>query len=84
MREIVLPLHSSICEPESVSSASDLVVFLDGERYRDRVGALAVIEALRAKSLTRGLSSYRKRVRKPVGASAHATRRLPDVLARSY
>ena len=56
MREIVLQLHSSylenersiwVCEPESVSSASDLVVFLDGERYRDRVGALAVIETLR-------------------------------------
>lgn len=52
----MLPLHSSylgnersiwICEPESVSGASDLVVFLDGERYRDRVGALSVIEALR-------------------------------------
>jgi enterochelin esterase-like enzyme len=36
-----------ICEPESVSGPSDLVVFLDGERYRDRVGALSVIEALR-------------------------------------
>ena len=36
-----------ICEPESVSRASDLVVFLDAERYRDRVGALAVIEELR-------------------------------------
>jgi enterochelin esterase-like enzyme len=56
MREIVLPLHSShlenersiwICEPESVSGASDLVIFLDGERYRDRVGALSVIEDLR-------------------------------------
>jgi hypothetical protein len=33
--------------PESVSGASDLVVFLDGERYRDRVDALSVIEELR-------------------------------------
>jgi enterochelin esterase-like enzyme len=55
MKEVVLPLHSSylenkrsiwVCEPESVSGASNLVVFLDGERYRGRVGALAVIEAL--------------------------------------
>jgi enterochelin esterase-like enzyme len=56
MRETVLRLNSSyvenersvwICEPESVSDASDLVVFLDGERYRDRVDALSVIEELR-------------------------------------
>jgi enterochelin esterase-like enzyme len=56
MRQIVLQLHSSylgnersirICEPETVSGASDLVVFLDGERYRDRVDALSVIEELR-------------------------------------
>src|ERR1700693_1243595 len=56
MRETVLRLNSSylenersiwIREPESVSDASDLVVFLDAERYRDRVGALAVIEELR-------------------------------------
>ena len=56
MREFVLRLNSAylenersiwICEPESVSGASELVVFLDGERYRDRVGALSVIEELR-------------------------------------
>lgn len=56
MRETVLQLNSShlenersiwICEPESVSGASDLVVFLDAERYRDRVDALSVIEELR-------------------------------------
>ena len=56
MRETVLRLNSSyvenersvwICEPESVSDASDLVVFLDGERYRDRVDARSVIEELR-------------------------------------
>jgi enterochelin esterase-like enzyme len=56
MRETVLRLNSSylenersiwICEPESVSRASDLVVFLDGERYRNRVRALSVIEELR-------------------------------------
>lgn len=56
MRETVLQLNSSylqnersiwICEPESVSGASDLVVFLDAELYRDGVGALSVIEALR-------------------------------------
>ena len=56
MRQIVLQLNSShlenersiwICEPESVSGASDLVVFLDAERYRDRVDALSVIEELR-------------------------------------
>jgi enterochelin esterase-like enzyme len=55
MRETVLRLKSSrlenersiwICEPERVSVASDLVVFLDGERYRDRVGAISLIEAL--------------------------------------
>jgi enterochelin esterase-like enzyme len=56
MRETVSRLNSSyvgnersiwIREPESVSDASDLVVFLDGERYRDRVDALSVIEELR-------------------------------------
>jgi hypothetical protein len=56
MREIVLPLNSSylgnersiwICEPESVSSASDLVVFLDAEPYRDPIDAPSVIEELR-------------------------------------
>jgi hypothetical protein len=56
MREIVLQLHSSylgnersiwICEPESVSGASDLVVFLDAEPYRDLINALSVIEELR-------------------------------------
>ena len=56
MREFVLRLNSAylenersiwICEPERVSDASKLVVFLDGERYRDRVGALSVIEELR-------------------------------------
>ena len=56
MRETVLQLNSSylenersiwICEPESVSGASDLVVFLDAEPYRDRMDALSVIEELR-------------------------------------
>ena len=56
MRAIVLPLISSclqnersiwVCEPESVSGASDLVVFLDGELYRDGIHALSVIEELR-------------------------------------
>jgi hypothetical protein len=56
MRETILRLNSSylenersiwICEPESVSGASDLVVFLDAEHYRDGVGALSVIEELR-------------------------------------
>ncbi|MBV8274881.1 MAG: hypothetical protein JO170_06430 [Verrucomicrobia bacterium] len=56
MREIVQRLNSSylknerciwICEPENVSDASNLVVFLDGERYRDRVDALSVIKAIR-------------------------------------
>jgi enterochelin esterase-like enzyme len=56
MKETVLRLNSTylenersvwICEPESVSRARDLVVFLDGELYRDRVGALAVIEEVR-------------------------------------
>jgi enterochelin esterase-like enzyme len=56
MKETVFQLNSSylqnersiwICEPESVSDATELVVFLDGERYRDRVGALSVIEELR-------------------------------------
>lgn len=56
MRETSLRLNSSylenersiwICEPESVSGPSDLVVFLDGERYRGRVDALSVIEELR-------------------------------------
>jgi hypothetical protein len=59
MRETVLRLNSSylgnersiwICEPESVSGASDLVVFLDGERYRGRVDALSVIEELRGRT----------------------------------
>ena len=54
MRETVLQLNSSylqnersiwICE--SVSGASDLVVFLDAEIYRDRMDALSVIEELR-------------------------------------
>jgi enterochelin esterase family protein len=56
MRETVLQLNSSylenersiwICEPESVSGASDLVVFLDAEVYRVRMDALSVIEELR-------------------------------------
>ena len=56
MRETSLRLNSSylenersiwICEPESVSGASDLVVFLDAEHYRDGVGALSVIEEVR-------------------------------------
>jgi enterochelin esterase-like enzyme len=56
MRETMLRLNSSylenersiwICEPESVSGGSDLVVFLDAEPYRDRVDALSVIEELR-------------------------------------
>jgi enterochelin esterase-like enzyme len=56
MRETSLRLNSSylenersiwICEPESVSGPSNLVVFLDGERYRGRVVALSVIEELR-------------------------------------
>jgi enterochelin esterase-like enzyme len=56
MKETVLRLRSSylenersiwIGEPESVSSASDLVVFLDAEPYRDLIGALSVIEELR-------------------------------------
>jgi enterochelin esterase-like enzyme len=56
IRETVLRLNSSylenersvwICEPENVSGASDLLVFLDGERYRDRVNALSLIEELR-------------------------------------
>lgn len=56
MRETVLQLHSSylqnersiwIREPESVSGAGDLVVFLDAEPYRDGIHALSVIEALR-------------------------------------
>jgi enterochelin esterase-like enzyme len=56
MRESIFQLNSSylenqrriwICEPDNVSGASDLVVFLDGERYRDRVGALTVIGGLR-------------------------------------
>jgi enterochelin esterase-like enzyme len=56
MRETVLQLNSSylenerpiwICEPKSVSGASDLVVFLDAELYRDRMDALSVIEELR-------------------------------------
>ncbi len=56
MREIVLQLNSSylenersvwIYEPESVSSASDLVLFLDAEPYRDRIDAPSVIEELR-------------------------------------
>jgi enterochelin esterase-like enzyme len=54
MRESVLQLNSSylqnersiwICE--SVSGASDLVVFLDAEVYRDRMDALSVIEEVR-------------------------------------
>ena len=56
MRETTLRLNSSylenersvwICEPEGVSGANDLVVFLDGERCRERVDALSVIEELR-------------------------------------
>jgi enterochelin esterase-like enzyme len=56
MREIVLQLHSCylgnersiwICDPETASSASDLVVFLDAEPYRDLIDALSVIEELR-------------------------------------
>ena len=56
MRATVLQLNSSylenersiwICEPESVSGASDLVVFLDAELYRDGIHALSVIEELR-------------------------------------
>jgi enterochelin esterase-like enzyme len=56
MRETSLRLNSSylenersiwIGEPESVSGASDLVVFLDAEHYRDGVGALSVIEEVR-------------------------------------
>ena len=56
MTETVLRLNSSylenqrsiwICEPESVSGASDLVVFLDAEHYRDHIAALSVIEELR-------------------------------------
>ena len=56
MRETVLRLNSSylenersiwICEPENLSAASDLVVFLDGERYRGRLDALSVIQELR-------------------------------------
>jgi hypothetical protein len=56
MRETVLQLNSSylenersiwICEPESVSGASDVVVFLDAEPYRDHIDALSVIEELR-------------------------------------
>jgi len=56
MTETVLRLNSSylenqrsiwICEPESVSGASDLVVFLDAEHYRDGVGARSVIEEVR-------------------------------------
>jgi enterochelin esterase family protein len=55
MREFVLRLNSAylenersiwICEPKSVSGASELVVFLNGERYRERVGALSVVEEL--------------------------------------
>jgi enterochelin esterase-like enzyme len=58
MRETVLQLHSPylqnepsiwICEPESVSGASDLVVFLDAEPYRDGIHALSVIEELRGR-----------------------------------
>ena len=56
MRETVSRLKSSylqnersiwICEPENVSGASDLVVFLDAEPYRDGMDALSVIEELR-------------------------------------
>ena len=56
MRETILRLNSSylqnersiwICAPENVSGPSDLVVFLDGELYRDRMDALSVIEELR-------------------------------------
>ena len=54
MRETVLRLNSSYLENErsiwiceNVSAASDLVVFLDDERYRGRVDALSVIEELR-------------------------------------
>jgi enterochelin esterase-like enzyme len=55
-KETVFQLNSSypqnersiwVREPESISRASDLVVFLDAERYRDRVGALDVIAELR-------------------------------------
>jgi enterochelin esterase-like enzyme len=56
MREIVLQLNSShlqnersiwVCEPESVVGASDLVIFLDAEFYRDRMDTLSMIEELR-------------------------------------
>jgi len=54
MRETILRFNSSYLENErsiwiceSVSGASDLVVFLDAELYRDRMDALSVIEELR-------------------------------------
>ena len=37
-----------ICEPENPSSARSLTVFLDGEFYRDNVGAASMIAELRA------------------------------------
>jgi len=37
-----------ICEPENPSTACSLTVFLDGEFYRDYVGAVTVIAELRA------------------------------------
>lgn len=36
-----------ICQPRNIASAGNLVVFLDGESYQDRVDALTVIEDLR-------------------------------------
>ena len=53
--EVVIRLKSTylenersiwIREPRNIANASNLVVFLDGERYRDRVDMSAVIEVL--------------------------------------
>jgi hypothetical protein len=92
MREIVSRLNSSylqnersiwICEPESVSGASDLVVFLDGERYRGRVDALAVIEALRGQLANSWFVFVSEESPEAGGASARVIRRLPDLLEKS-
>jgi len=60
MKETVLQLNSShlqndrsiwICEPQSGSDATNLLVFLDAEVYRDRdlIDALSVIDEMRGK-----------------------------------
>lgn len=36
-----------VCEPGAPASVENLTIFLDGEVYRDRVGAMAVLEQLR-------------------------------------